>query len=393
MAASFGLYYPFIHFKDENWLKLSAIYFDKMYRVVPSGYRTEDSETVKALGDFVDVVLPEEVAPRFVETFAEFFDQFQGTLVERYGVHKIDEWKGRHQRLIPPTAGGPSGKDPRLDYVHLGKIPPDISERLLKSRLAKFDPGDVAWVGMHPVLARVYITALADQLAGQRQLQPMTDETLDHLAISGLTPERLAQLLLGEVQLVDERRSEREIEQAFAFLAVQNVVPKNIAEVPAAKIVKIRERLAGERGKFQAAAVDFAHKNAGLVDVADERAFQAHLKAEFDKTIAPELEKLKDALRGNDVDVALSAVNVKVELPALAATTLAALGLGLNPLAGAAAGVALLVAKVLRDRRKGRQALLTTSPVSYLFRVEEELSPAILANWVRGDALKHRLAH
>jgi hypothetical protein len=28
MATSFGLYYPFIHFKDENWLKLSALYFD-----------------------------------------------------------------------------------------------------------------------------------------------------------------------------------------------------------------------------------------------------------------------------------------------------------------------------------------------------------------------------
>ena len=219
------------------------------------------------------------------------------------------------------------------------------------------------------------------------------NETMDHLALSGLTPERLAQLLLGDVQLVDEHRSEREIEQAFAFLAVQSVVPKNIAAIPAAKIVKIRERLKGERGKFQQAAVDFAHKNAGLADVDDERAFQAHLKAEFDKTIAPELEKLKDALRGNDVDVALSAVNVKLELPTLAASAVALLGIAVNPLLGGAAGAALLIAKVLRDRRKGRDALLKTSPVSYLFQVKEDLSPGVLANWVRGDALKHRLAH
>jgi len=45
-----ALYYPFIHFKDDRWLKLSALYWDRIGRIVPSAYRTEDSETVRASG-------------------------------------------------------------------------------------------------------------------------------------------------------------------------------------------------------------------------------------------------------------------------------------------------------------------------------------------------------
>ena len=394
----FGLYYPFIHFKDDNWLKLSAVYFDKMYRIVPSSYTTEDSDTVRALEDFIDVVRPEWARPAFGETFAQFIDEYHARLVERYGVAKADQWDVKPQGLVPPTAGGSSGIDPRLSYIYFEKMTPELRECFLKSGLARFDPGDDRWMGMHPSLARVFMTALADQLAGERQLQPMTDETLDHLALSALTPERLAQLLLGNVNLVDKGPTERELEQAFALLALRTILPKNIGEVSAKKIMKVREQLAGERGKFQAAAVAFARQNASLGEIPDGRALQDHLKAEFDKTIAPELQKLEDALRGNDIDIVLGAMNVKVELPAIAttglvATGLAAAGIAINPVAAGLAGVALLVAKVLRDRRKGRQTLLSASPVSYLFRVQEALSPGTLAKWVSDDALKHGLAH
>ncbi|UPT87727.1 hypothetical protein HAP41_0000000700 [Bradyrhizobium barranii subsp. apii] len=88
-------------------------------------------------------------------------------------------------------------------------------------------------------------------------------------------------------------------------------------------------------------------------------------------------------------------MNMKVELPAIAASGLALAGMAaaVNPVLAGIAGVTLLVAKVLRDRRKGRQALLSTSPVSYLFRVEEALSPGTLAKWISKDALEQRVAH
>jgi hypothetical protein len=51
METYIGLYYPFIHFKDDAWIKLAALYWDKMGRIVPRGYRTSDSDTVKQLAN------------------------------------------------------------------------------------------------------------------------------------------------------------------------------------------------------------------------------------------------------------------------------------------------------------------------------------------------------
>ena len=46
---------------------------------------------------------------------------------------------------------------------------------------------------MHPRLASVYMTALAAQTADDAKLHPLTDETIDHVALGGWTMERLAQ--------------------------------------------------------------------------------------------------------------------------------------------------------------------------------------------------------
>jgi hypothetical protein len=62
-----------------------------------------------------------------------------------------------------------------------------------------------------------------------------------------------------------------------------------------------------------------------------------------------------------------------------------------NPIGAITGAAALVTAKILRDRRKGREALLSNSPVAYLFRLEEELSPGTLEKWISDDASKHGL--
>jgi hypothetical protein len=46
-----ALYYPFIHFPDDEWVKLAALYWNRIARIVPPGYTTHDSPVVKAFGD------------------------------------------------------------------------------------------------------------------------------------------------------------------------------------------------------------------------------------------------------------------------------------------------------------------------------------------------------
>ncbi|MFF4398613.1 hypothetical protein [Streptomyces sp. NPDC001480] len=44
-----GLYYPYIHFRGEQWLKLAALYWPRIARVVPDGYTVRDSRTTAIL--------------------------------------------------------------------------------------------------------------------------------------------------------------------------------------------------------------------------------------------------------------------------------------------------------------------------------------------------------
>lgn len=44
-----ALYFPYIHFQDENWLKHTLLYWDGVKRIVPSSYSPQDSNSVQSL--------------------------------------------------------------------------------------------------------------------------------------------------------------------------------------------------------------------------------------------------------------------------------------------------------------------------------------------------------
>ena len=75
-----GLYYPYIHFRDDNWLKLSALYWPAMARMVPNGYPTEDSHTVRVLREELAFVIDVQPGPA-ADSTADLFIR----LLERHG--------------------------------------------------------------------------------------------------------------------------------------------------------------------------------------------------------------------------------------------------------------------------------------------------------------------
>lgn len=377
-----ALYYPFIHFKDDRWVRLAALYWDKLGRIVPHGYVTEDSDTVRAFGDFIEILRPEWVRPEFGETFAEFVDAYGHELRERYSTDMRGQWEAVPPERQPPLAGGPSGTDPRLGYVFYEKMSEHVRRALIESRIAMPDEHDPHWIGMHPKLALVYMTALADQLAGERGLYPLTDETVDHLAVSGCTIERLAQALLGDISLVDSRPNAREVETIAAFVALETVLPRDIGNVPVDRLLAFREKYPAERGAFQTLIADFVRPREWLGEVKDAQALSRRLQAEYEKEFKPKLIELRDKLRQAGIDAVWGCLNVKTLLPSFVGGAAATLGLTLNPVAAATAGLAWGLIPVLRDKRKLMKDALRSSPVSYLMRVEQDLRPQTLKTWV-----------
>jgi len=374
-----ALYYPFIHFKDERWLKLAALYWDKVARIVPRDYATDDSAAVKALSPCIEIVRPDWAPADFAQHFVDFIALYGPRLRDRYALDQRDQWPTLAERERPPRAGGASDDDPRLGYIYYEKISDDVYLALKESGLASTDDRGERWIGMHPRLAWVYMTALAEQIAARRGLRPLTDETRDHLALSSLAPERLAQVLLDDVDLVDASPTALEVESTLVSVAFKAVLPSNLAELDPERILAFREKYPQERASFQQAVADLLKGGEWLQAIDDPAVLEQRLRDEYDKHWSARLADLRERLDESGIDTVLGCFNVKAALPAGIAAAVG--GLTLNPVAAGAAGLAVGVISTLRDKRKQALGALRASPVSYLYRIEQDLAPRDL--WAR----------
>jgi hypothetical protein len=380
MVHPIGLYYPFIHFKDERWLKLVALYWPKLARIVPSGYPTHDSDTVKRLAGELGFVInlnPEPAVSGVGQRFAKLLDQHAGALQERYGVAKRHEWPPD-----PVTAAyAPMGRDqsePSLAYVYASKLHPDLLSALTATGLVRtsrlFDP---SWIGMHPRLADVYMSTLADALAEDNNLQPVTDETLHHLAVGGWDLPHLAQALLGESLMVGPAGGGVDTSRALGMLAVDAVVPNDLDRVPVDRIVNVRKNHGDEFDAFRTYLDQLASGLASL-NVQDPMIMQAYLEEEYNTKLAPKLDDLRKGLRKSKLETTMGAMNVETTLPALIGSAAALAGATINPVVALSGAAAFGILPMLGAHRKRTKELTSGSPVAYLLRVGKQVRPPTL---------------
>src|SRR6266487_3782629 len=354
MVTYIGLYYPFIHFRDEGWLKLTALYWDGMLRIVPGGASVHDSDEVKRLVDarFIQNEIPLGAASQIAGPFRELINTHGDAMRVQFGVANREVWPDDiHTRLYAP------GRDTKLAYVFNEKLDRRLLSDLFGHGLVASRSDNPRWIGMHP----------------------LTDVTVDHIAVSGLTMERLAAVLLDRPEFAvptpTNADAEREVEEAMVSLAFRTVVPVGPADVPAKKIVEFRQAYAEERGLFQAELARLVGGLAYLKDVKDPHEVEQHLKSEYDKTLAPRLERLRKGLHSANIDTAESAMAVSFALPAAVAAVLTAVGLSLAPPAAAVAGLAFAAWTIQRKRKKAVDGLLKPSPEAYLYRASKLSTP------------------
>lgn len=377
-----ALYYPLIHFRNEEWLKLSALYWDRMGRIVPHSYEPEDPPAVAHFGDYVETLRPEWVRPEFGAGFVEFIKDNAPGLRARYDVRGRGGWDPVPGWRRPPFAGGPSGTDPRLGYVYFEKMTPELRRVLLDSSLATFDEAGPdgggtswgpRWIGMHPLLADVYMTALAEQLARERLMHPLTDRTTGHLAVGSGGFERVAQAVLSDSG-DSGALAPSAVEDVAACVALQCVLPKGLHSVPVERILEFREKYPEERGRFQQHVQEFVAVRTWLAEARDRKTLEERLGDEFGRTLKPQLAELREKLRDCNIDSVMGVLSMKVEMPGAAIAAAGLLGVVAAPV-GLVAGAALAVIPVLRGAKKAQKELRRT-PVAFLLNAEEELKPA-----------------
>jgi Family of unknown function (DUF6236) len=458
MESYMGLYYPFMEFTDDAWVKLAALYWEKLGRIVPKWFEPDhDSYTVRLLTDklgFVKNLYPTVKDQEIVaQMFLEVLNKHEQSLIEHYGIklgsprhlkpraplfdtetQEIEkELYESHiqdylQLLYKKRSFALNQKITRKLYKELrekelvdlvDKIVARISDndswldrdRMVRYLIAKHS--EIEYDGrslyaplttdtgkeiiIHPKLAFIYVEALADQMASDRKLHLVTDDVLSHVATSGYTVERLAQVLLGadsvEPLFLAPHPQAGEVEQQIAAIALQSVIPQNLSEVPVKKIVKIRSRYRDEMIAFQNAIHTLAKDLEQLQEIDSLEAFKTHLEITYERELKPQFNDFRRCLKSLGIDTITSAMSIQVALPPVLASTLTGAGAyfhlaSMNPLVLGAGALACSIFPVIRKKQEEGKQLVRSSPMSYLFYTREQLEPVNVAKWVTQHARK-----
>jgi hypothetical protein len=359
-----ALYYPFIHFRDEAWVRAAALYWDELGRIVPyGGYGFRDAPSITALRDakFIAEFEPDGADYDVSQAFASLVDEWKGPLKERYSV---DEPRAEGAETTEFFV--PDGTDPTLAYVNVDKMHPSLRELLEREHLADMDqrPG---WAGMHPRMVAVYMTALAQVMASQKAAFPMTDETIDYVSVSGPDVEHIARALLEDVAL--PKRTARDVEEAMVSVAIESVLPSRLADMPIDEVIDLRNRYAPHRVRFQDGMGKLVGQLSHLEGPMSAKDFDDHVRNEYKKRIKIPLAELSDELHDNHVETAIGLVGTGFAVPAGLGAVLGAAGVVVAPPVGVAIGVAWATWLAVRRMRKADANLEKRNWTAYLLKI------------------------
>lgn len=376
MSDYIGLYYPHIHFPSDAWIKLAAISWDKLGRIVPFNYSLHDSDTVQRLQGELGFV--ENFTPSTRDTdsvgwmLRRFLDQYHNELIKYYSV---------------------LSQESNLSYIYSkDKMALPLAKQLTEMGFAVHrvrDRGDTRLfqLGMHPKLAFIYMEVLAEEMASSRRLQPVTDNIRDHVLMSECTLERLAQALLeaddGQQHLVGSSPPSGEAERLMVAIAIQSVLPQDIANISVAKIIQLRKKHRTELTAFQTHIHEFTAKLDTIQEIDDPRAIKAHLETAYQREIKPQLDDLKKCMKSLAIETVMGVLNIKVALPPLLVSSGTALHLApISPEVAGATAVACSVFPVLQKKRAEISERVHKSPVAYLLYAQERLTPTNVVSQV-----------
>lgn len=367
MTQNIALYYPYIHFKDEAWLKQAALYWPRLSRIVPDRYPTKDSAAVQLLRDELNAI--EDLVPDF-DALARVSDRFvrliatrSPELRERCSLEGLDPGIDPGVHLSEGRGGlNPLYRQGQVAYVYASKMSYPLCQALDDAGLSSPGRGDL-WVGMHPDLARAYMCALTEELSSMYGLHPATDQPDAFIATGSWDMDRIANVLLGGSSW---KESDASLHDRFVVACVRQAVPANLEHVPMERIVAARKSAGHLLNDFRL-YVEHCLEDFAAAHSEQDTALAADLLAEVELTVGSKLKVLERELRKAKLDTVPSLLSVKTMLPAL---PLAAANLAhVPPQVQGGIAVAAGVAWVARGMTASTGDIIESSPVGYLHSV------------------------
>lgn len=422
-----GLYYPYFHFRDEEWMKAAALYWPRMARVVPAGFTPGDSGVALALKDELGFVVDVDptaaaraVAPVFRQVISEHYHAlnrlYGGDLTHRGVVQPSDlpmMMEDAYDNFLRPCVRNtstfstiPRDPGPELVALHENEVTPDLIRTFVngggqlgevgvttrgRGRQADLHRGMVdRWVLVDPHVAWAYKCLLTDELARRTGYVPATDQPTAHAVSGSWDAQGLAAVLLGDHRpSSDSQQSaapDGQVVDMVGHLAVKCVLPGGLGAIPIEKIIQLRNRHAAEFDAFtDAVAATAAELRDALGAIEDPAALQECLRLASRRRFETPLAELQGAMKGLKMATGYSVIGYKVELGTAAAASLGSLAAGSSLLTAGA--LAFGVASVRRANAQTRDAHLRNSEAAFLLRLHYGLAPrSLIRRVLRGAA-------
>lgn len=376
-----ALYFPYVHIRDDDWLKVAALYWPSVRRLVPPDYIKHDSPTAQAFAEAN--ILKDEDPGRLLDAMTwDLLDTLRTNvdrLCQDFSIESaVKDWDGR------PWADGrtaPAYVWQELGWIHLSKFPPQVLDHLIDNGLAvrgrptdplsdHHEPMD-AWIGLHPALAGAYMTALAGRISVGARFQPLTDQPDLRVATPSSDVRAATNLLIGSEPGAAGSDAVAKGTETYIMLALEHARPKNLDSIPAASIIECREKLADELASFrdyvERQQVELAELAA--IPLTDRRleAFAEHVA----ETVERPLRTLEKGLGLLKLEPTRSLLLAGSYAAPAAASPLA----GAMPAAAAASAVTAAIGGAWWKISSTRKAAKAQSPVGYLLDVRDHLTP------------------
>ncbi|MFC6064330.1 DUF6236 family protein [Streptomyces ochraceiscleroticus] len=382
-----GLYYPHPEIRDESWLRLALLYWSKIGRIVPRGFRPRNTRGIAELVDqglLLDLEPPDgtDIKVFFTqllrERYAEFMDRYRlPDEILAHGRVVVDLEMGNGE--YPPHMSVPDELS-HLGWLHFSRLGGGLTEQLLSAGLAVAtnDVNHYPWLGIHPKVASVYQCALADELARRNGMQTITDRSEEHAVLNGWTVQVLAKVLLEEGGDGLHAPDAGSVTEAFALTVLQTIVPAGIERLPLKRLLKVREELLGELLTFREFVNSLSEYLADAAATEDDRVRAAKLEVLVEGQVEPRLRELERAVRRAKLEPVRAVLSLK-ELAPPAALVAGATLLDAPPAVAATGALAFCLLGSVWESRLRTAELRGASPVGYLLGIRQGLSPGIVS--------------
>jgi len=362
-----------------------------MERIRPIGYPQNDSPFTRRIiksgeGWLRDITPNERQLERVNDDFRILLYKYGQQLRHRYAVDRRGGWPKARFGAIPRDA------DERLAYVFArneslgsqsGKVADLLQYEFLRLGLAlRYEFDGVTWLGFHPQLASVYMCDLAEIIADDRSLVPVTDNGKVHYAATKSTALiRLERALGGDMQDPPKLDS-YEVEAQYIEIALRSVLnPSNLGEIPIERILEFRGTHKKEMQAFQDHVFNLHTDILEICKISDAEELQYRLQDLYKSRTKPELNDLQRRLRRFGIHSMPSMLKLRIDKVSAtqtiggAVTVMAAHAMtGATVPVALPVGIAVVAIPYIRSLKREKENLKHESPASLLLAVQNELT-------------------